>query len=366
MSYDPDERRDTPLALALQDRIRREGAVSVRDYMDACLNDPGHGYYRARVAIGRAGDFVTAPEISQVFGELIGLWAAVVWQQMGAPSPFNLVELGPGRGTMMADAIRAARRVMGFTDAVRVALVEPSPVLARVQQKTLDGAPADIRWYTDLANIEAAPTVLIANEMLDVVPVTQLLRSEGGWHERCVGLDDRNRLVFAARSEPSRVALPEIGAQAAPGDILELRDLSGLARAVSRIAAADPFAGLFIDYGHAVSALGDTLQAVRAHRHEHPLTSPGEADLTAYVDFAAAASTFASAGLIAERLVAQAEFLGALGIVARASRLMAANPGRAADIEMAVARLMAPQGMGTRFKALGLKSPGLPPLPGFP
>jgi SAM-dependent MidA family methyltransferase len=365
VSGDADLRRDTPLALKLKARIGRGGAIPVEAYMDACLNDPDHGYYRVGTAIGRAGDFVTAPEISQVFGELIGLWAAVVWQQMGAPSPFNLVELGPGRGTMMADALRATQRVAGFAAAVRVGLVEPSPVLAAIQRTTLEGAGAEIRWHSNLAEVEAAPTVLVANEVLDAVPVAQLVRGAQGWHERSVGLDESGRLVFTMCSELSPRPLPAIAQQASPGDILELRDLSGLLRAVSRLAAPGPMASLLIDYGHAAPALGDTLQAVRAHRHEHPLASPGEADLTAQVDFTAAVETFADVGLVPERVVTQAELLGSLGIVERASRLMAANGGRAADIETAVARLMAPQGMGTRFKALALRTTGLASLPGF-
>lgn len=365
MTYDPEERRETALGLKLRERVRREGALSVHAYMDACLNDSEHGYYRARMAIGAAGDFVTAPEISQVFGELVGLWAAVVWQQMGAPSRFNLVELGPGRGTMMADALRATRRVPGFAEAVRVTLVEPSPILTQTQRQTLATASANIQWRDDLAAIDAGPTVLIGNEMLDVVPAAQFVRSEAAWQERCVDLDACDRLVFSTRELAEPPQLPELAHRAASGETQELRDLSALAQAASRLSESGPFAGLFIDYGHAASALGDTLQAVRAHRHEHPLTSPGEADLTAYVDFAAARSAFAAAGLAIEPLITQAELLGRLGIAERASRLMATNPSRAAEIEMAVARLMAPHGMGTRFKAMAVKSSGLPALPGF-
>ena len=154
MSDDRHERRETPLALQLMDRIRRSGTITVRDYMDACLNDPGHGYYRTQRAIGRDGDFTTAPEISQVFGELIGLWAAVVWRQMGSPAPFNLVELGPGRGTLMSDLLRATRGVAGFLDAARIALVEPNPVLVAAQQRHLIAAGVNLSWHGDSRNIE--------------------------------------------------------------------------------------------------------------------------------------------------------------------------------------------------------------------
>ncbi len=364
--YDPEARRDTPLAVALKARIGRDGLLPVSEFLRVCLGDAQHGYYRTRQAIGARGDFVTAPEISQVFGELIGLWAAVVWQQMGSPPRFQLVELGPGRGTMMADALRAARRVPGFLEAAQVVLVEPSPVLAKVQRATLAGCGVGMRWVSDIAEIPAGPTILVANEMLDVVPVVQLVRHETGWRERAVCIDEAGRLAFGVVDEPWTGLLPVFVEQASPGDILELRDLAPLAHAAAGLAVGGAFAGLFIDYGHEASGLGDTIQAVREHRAEHPLTSPGEADLTAQVDFAAAADAFRAASFAVERPVTQAEWLGALGIVERASRLMAANPSRAGEIEIGVARLIAPQGMGTRFKVLGVRSPGMVHLPGCP
>ena len=365
MSADPTARRDTPLARRLTERIRRDGPLPVSNYMDACLNDPAHGYYRTQSAIGRAGDFITAPEISQVFGELIGLWLAVVWQLMRAPGRIYLVELGPGRGTMMADALRAAGKVPGFLAAARVVLVEPSPVLAAVQRETLAGWGHEASWVGDLADVEGGPTLVVANEVLDVLPVRQRVRAAGGWHELSVGLDGDGRLAFLEAGLVASEAAPGMPEEALAGDILETRDLHGIAAQLRRLAAAGPLAGLLVDYGHAATGLGDTLQAVRAHAYEHPLTSPGEADLTAHVDFAAAGTALRLAGMAVERTVTQAELLGALGIAERASRLMSANPERAGEIETAVARLMAPQGMGTRFKALGVKSSGLPALPGF-
>lgn len=365
MTADPAARRDTPLAMRLKERIRRDGPMPVSHYMDACLNDPACGYYRTRSAIGHGGDFVTAPEISQVFGELIGLWLAVVWQLMRAPGRIYLVELGPGRGTMMADALRAAGKVPGFLAAARVVLVEPSPVLAAVQRETLAGWGHEASWVADLTDVEGGPTLVLANEMLDVLPVRQLVRADSGWRERRVDLDADERLAFDVSSPISAEVLPGIAGRALLGDVLETRDLRAIASQLRRLAAAGPLAGLFIDYGHAETGLGDTLQAVRAHAYEHPLTSPGEADLTAHVDFAAAGTAMRSVGMAVERTVTQAELLGPLGIAERASRLMAANPERAGEIETSVARLMAPQGMGTRFKALGVKSSGLPALPGF-
>jgi SAM-dependent MidA family methyltransferase len=358
--------RATPLAEALAQRIAVSGPISVSAYMTACLADPQHGYYRAQQAIGGAGDFITAPEISQVFGELLGLWSAVVWQQMGQPSAFQLVEVGPGRGTMMADALRAAARVPGFAQAVRVVLVEPSPVLRQAQEHTLARAAMDVRWLERLDQLVPAATVLLANEFLDVLPVDQLVRHAGEWRVRTVGRDASGGLAFGLGDAAAPAAWPDIAAAAPEGAILELRDLAPCATALARVAVQHPLAALFIDYGHEATGFGDTLQAVRRHRPEHPLTSPGEADLTAMVDFEAVARAFSRTGLVCERLTTQAELLGALGIAERASRLMSANPARAGEIEMGIGRLMSPQGMGTRFKALGVRSPALPPLPGFP
>lgn len=357
--------RDTPLAAIVRARIAESGAMTLRAYMTACLEHPEHGYYRTRRAIGRDGDFVTAPEISQVFGELIGLWAAAVWQQMGTPSHFNLVELGPGRGTLMADALRASRIVPGFHSAMRLGLIEPNPVLAALQRETLGSAGIPVHWHDNPSGIAPGPTILIANEVIDCLPIAQYVRSAKGWAEMGIGVDSGGALTFVtvgpATHLPDGEALPD----AEPGDILEWRDTDALVRAIGGLSGSGSFTGLFIDYGHAVSGFGDTLQAVRGHRYEHPLAAPGEADLTAQVDFERLARSAAAAGLVAEGPVPQATFLGGLGAVQRASRLMAANPDRASAIEFAVSRLMAPNGMGTRFMAMVLRSAGLDGLPGF-
>lgn len=351
MSYDPDERRETPLALQLKERIRREGPITVAAYMQACLHDPEHGYYRSRTAIGAEGDFITAPEISQVFGELLGLWSAVVWQQMGSPASLHLIELGPGRGTLMRDALRATRSVPGFADAMTVHLVETNATLEQVQRTTLSGTPREPQWHRDLTTLPGPPAILIANEFLDTFPVTQSLRTSNGSTARTVGLDTRGELAFL----PGDNGL-------ATGAIVETQDLSVLSALKDRMHAG-PFAGLFIDYGHVDTSAGDTLQAVHRHRAEHPLCSPGEADLTVQVDFAHVREVWGPS--TCDGPITQAEFLGALGIVERASRLMAANPVKAAAIETGIARLMAPNGMGTRFKVLGVRSADLPSLPGF-
>ncbi|MGD9805643.1 MAG: class I SAM-dependent methyltransferase [Hyphomicrobiaceae bacterium] len=356
----------TPLARLIARRIADSGPITVREYMTLCLSHPEHGYYRARRAIGAAGDFITAPEISQVFGELLGLWAAVVWQQMGSPAPFQLVELGPGCGTMMADALRATQRVKGFSNAARVVLVEASPVLRDMQRQTLAQTTVDVRWLAEAAEIKPAPTILLANEFLDVLPITQLMREGDGWHEITVELDVRGTLTFGSKAACWREALPSLAHAAPIGSVLELRDFAPLSETLAAIAAGSPLGALFIDYGHEATGFGDTLQAVRQHRSEPPLAAPGEADLTAMVDFEAAAAALTNGRVMVERLATQAEFLGSLGAIERGSRLMSANPARAGEIEMGVARLMSPQGMGTRFKALGLRSSDMPTLPGFP
>ncbi len=370
---DPKERRETPLGKALQARIRASGPISVADYMRSCLYDPEHGYYRVRSAIGQDGDFITAPEISQIFGELIGLWSVVVWQQMGAPGRVRLIEIGPGRGTLLLDALRAAGTVQAFAEALRVTLVESSEVLVEQQRTTLADVAASAQWFTSLDQVEAGvPTILIANEFLDTRIVEQIIMTDNGHRRRAVGLDGSGSLVLTELDDltPADVErLQCVHPSMAPGDIAEHQDSSALIAALVRLAAAAPLAALFIDYGHPSVTLGDTLQAVRGHRFEHPLASPGEADLCVQVDFATFAKEIpgrnGTASLVVDGPVTQAEFLGELGIIERAARLMADNPDAANAIESGVARLMAPLGMGGRFKAIAIRSPALPQTPGF-
>jgi NADH dehydrogenase [ubiquinone] 1 alpha subcomplex assembly factor 7 len=351
---------DNPLLLKLRERIRRDGPLPVGEYMQVCVGDAEHGYWRRRDTIGAAGDFVTAPEISQIFGELIGLWCAVTWQQLGSPTPLRLVELGPGRGTLMRDALRAARRMPGFIEAATVHLVEISEPLRRIQQATLGNVPhlPAVTWHPDIAEVPEGPAIILANEFLDALPIRQLVYADAAWHERVVALDAAGALTF---DKGARVDAPA-GApnEPAPGSIVELRD--GEDHLLARLAArTQPVVALFIDYGPASAAVGDTLQAVRRHAYVDPLADPGTADLTAHVLFAALAGKAHAAGLAADGPITQAEFLGCLGIAERATRLMAANPGKAAEIEAGVQRLMAPTGMGGLFKVMAVRSPSLPP-----
>ena len=367
-------RRETPLALQLKERIRRHGPITLDAYMIACLNDAEHGYYSKKVAIGREGDFITAPEISQVFGELIGMWAAVVWQSMGSSAQFNLVELGPGRGTLIRDALRAARIVPGLLDAASLHLVDSNATLRETQRNTLDVLSCPVTWHanasrllTDESSLESGPVIVLANEYLDTFSIEQFVRDGGRWRWRHVTLDDEGNFAFVLGGVASHEPPSRLHAGARDGDVFEHRDgCCNIADDLTRLAAGGrPVAALFIDYGHARTTLGDTLQGVKDHHYVSPFETPGETDLTAMVDFESFTHAIAPTGLVVDGPVTQAEFLGSLGIIERASRLMAANPAKAGVIETGVARLMAPNGMGTRFKAIGIRSAGLPKLPGF-
>lgn len=359
----------TPLALKLKARIARDGPIGVADYMQACLSDPEHGYYRRQPAIGAAGDFVTAPEISQVFGELIGLWCAVVWQQMGAPPRVNLIELGPGRGTLMRDALRATRIVPGFRDALSVHLVDSNATLREMQTRTLEDAGAPLTFHDDAADVRFpdGPTIVVANEFLDALPVDQFVFAEGRWCPRAVTVsDDQFQFVPDPAAGPAAPAVPR-GLTPQEGDIFEVcaRHALYADTLLATCAARGPLAALFIDYGHASTGFGDTLQGVAGQAHVSPFHAPGETDLSAQVDFQHFADACRAAGLAVDGPVPQGEFLGRLGIIERASRLMSANPAEAAKIEAGVARLIAPSSMGSHFLAIGVRSAALAPLPGL-
>jgi SAM-dependent MidA family methyltransferase len=345
-------------------RIRHDGPLAVDAFMRACLDHPRHGYWRRPDTIGAHGDFVTAPEISQVFGELIGLWCAVTWEALGRPAPLRLVELGPGRGTLMRDALRAGRALPGFLAAASVHLVEVSAPLRQLQAEALlparGGQPAaPIAWHDSVSEVPAGPAVIVANEFLDALPIRQLVYDGRAWRERVVALGPGGRLVFSVGDavDFASAAPPEEGA------IVELR--AGEDELLAALAArAAPAIALFIDYGPAATEFGDTLQAVRAHAYADPLAEPGAADLTAHVRFAGLARKARAAGLAADGPISQAEFLGRLGVVERTARLMAANPVRAGELEAGTQRLMSPAGMGQLFKTMAVRSPALPvPIP---
>jgi SAM-dependent MidA family methyltransferase len=359
----------TPLEREIHDIIAADGPIPVAHYMRLALCHPVHGYYMTRDPFGARGDFVTAPEISQMFGELIGLWAATVWPLMGAPEDVRLVELGPGRGTLMADMLRAVAVVPAFRAALSAHLVEVSPVLRRRQQETLAGLGVPMDWHTDAAEVPDGPLIVVANEFFDALPVHQAMKAADGWHERMVGLD-RDRLAFGLNPEPVRgldAALPPRIRAAANGALCEWRDDRPLAELAGRLVAYGG-AMLVIDYGHSESGVGETLQALSRHGYADPLASPGEADLTAHVDFRALGRSAATAGARVHGPVTQGEFLRRLGIAERAAQLSAkATAKQAAGIEAALARLTAsgPTGMGELFKAIAFSDPNIGTLPGF-
>lgn len=356
----------TPLAAHLSGLIAREGPLSVATFMATALGHPRHGYYTTRDPLGSEGDFVTAPEVSQMFGELVGLWCADTWSRAGAPDPVALVELGPGRATLMADALRAVHRAApAFAAALRLHLVETSPALAALQAARLTGTPC--RWHDRLETVPEGPLLLIANEFFDALPIRQFIRTETGWCERVVGQRaeaDRVSFEFGlTRSGPiDRYVLPPAMAAAPLGALVELRPAGeALMGAIAARIARHGGAALVIDYGSAHSTWGNTLRAIRGHRFEEPLANPGNADLTADVDFERLAAAAALAGARTHGPLTQGAFLTALGIDRRTEALKAsATPALRADIEAARVRLVEKEAMGTLFKVLAVTAPDGP------
>ncbi len=351
------------LTARLQARIRRDGPLSVADYMQACLSDPHEGAYAARHPIGKSGDFITAPEISQIFGELLGLWCVAVWQFMGEPSAVRVAELGPGRGTLMSDVLRAWRSVPKFLDSVSIALVETSPVLRNAQRKTLHASPAPLRWYQDVDALPEGPLILLANEFIDALPIRQHVRRGSAWRERVVILDARGEFTFTEGDAVHDSALPP----APDGAILETRPAAiKLLASLATRAGQAPIAALILDYGHDEGGFGDTLQAVTAHRFAEPFAAPGRADLSAHVDFAALKREAVALGLRPYGPMPQGEFLLRLGLATRRDRLLdRAGPEQRAAIASGAMRLIDPHQMGVLFKVLALTSQAISGPPPF-
>ena len=349
---------DRDLASALRRQIGEQGPIRLSDFMGQAVA----AYYAARDPFGRRGDFITAPEISQMFGEVIGLWAAVIWQMMGSPEELLLAELGPGRGTLMADMLRAAATLPAFRRALRPILVETSPTLRALQKRALQGE--DPVWLDEFGQMPAGPAIIIANEFFDALPIDQYVRRADGWHERRV-TEAEGKFCFVDGPGVAEPAMRALGApEAQPDEIFEVNQAGrAIAAALGQRFAQQKGAALLIDYGHPLSAAGDTLQAMHLHRSAPPLDRPGEVDLTAHVDFAALVRAAAPAQT--SPIVTQGNFLRRLGIELRAERLAAARPDQAAEIRLACQRLINPQGMGTLFKVLALSSAGLSDLPGF-
>jgi NADH dehydrogenase [ubiquinone] 1 alpha subcomplex assembly factor 7 len=347
----------SPLGEKLISRIRAYGPMTVAQYMEACLSDPVYGYYMRREPFGRYGDFVTAPEVSQMFGELIGVWAVVVWEAMGSPRSFVLAELGPGRGTLMADLLRVVRVMPGFAAAAEVHLVETSPRLRAIQEQTLATCGTRVHWHPRIETLPAGPLVVIANEFFDALPIRQFRWGKEGWAERMVGLDENGRLAFGLRpvdQRPLARPLPE-------GAVVEVSPAANaVMSALAARIAEDGGALLAIDYGSDRPGHGDTLQAVQAHKYADPLAEPGEADLTAHVDFAGLARVAIGAGATAHPLLSQGEFLKRLGIGPRAEALAQGKDAATQDgIRAALERLTGQAAMGDLFKVLAVGKPGV-------
>ncbi|MGO4333864.1 class I SAM-dependent methyltransferase [Labrys sp. KB_33_2] len=360
---------ETPLAREIKDLIRQDGPIDVARYMALALGHPRYGYYITRDPLGAAGDFITAPEISQMFGEILGLWAAHRWMILGSPTHIGLVELGPGRGTLMADALRAIGKVLpAFAAAIELHLVETSPTLRKAQATILAEALGPSLagrspiWHDDIATLPDGPSIVIANEFFDALPVHQLVHRSGHWHERLVGLVD-DELAFGLAAEPVPASqAPSLSNTALDGTIVEYPEagsqvMAGLCDRLARFGGA----ALIIDYGHLEFGVGDTLQAMAAHAFVDPLARPGEADLTTHVCFETLARIAADKRLAIDILATQAQFLNELGIRPMAANLSRhATPEQAEAIAKALERLTddAPRAMGSLFKVLAVSAPG--------
>ncbi|MEL7345712.1 MAG: SAM-dependent methyltransferase [Pseudomonadota bacterium] len=345
----------TALRALIADQIRLNGPMTLAEYMSVCLGHPEHGYYRKQDPLGAAGDFTTAPEISQMFGEMIGLWLASTWVEDGQPEQIVLAELGPGRGTLMADALRAAKAVPGFVDAARVHLVETSPALRDKQADALGSYR--VSWSDDIEGLPQGPLYLIANEFFDALPIRQFMRQGETWAEKVVGLDEKGALAFGFAPPSAHGALQDI--EVADGAVVETAAPgAAIAQSIGARIATHGGAALIVDYGD-WDGTGDTFQALSQHEPVDPLEAPGDADLTAHVGFRPLAQAASEGGARAAGFATQGAFLERLGITARAETLAARLSGDALTSHIAAhRRLLHPDEMGGLFKVLAIRPPG--------
>lgn len=346
--------------MALLDRIKAligaTGPLSIPQYMDLCLHDPSEGYYATRPALGEGGDFITAPLISQMFGEIIGVWLIETWRRMGRPSVFRLVEMGPGDGTLMADVQRTVRQDPDFLAGQDVWLVETSSPLRALQADRLGDK---VQWAAALDEVPpGVPILVVANELLDCLPARQFVRTAAGWAERGVGLNDAGELTFGLMGTLPATAFPN----GPVGSILEVSAAQeDLARNLAHRIKAGGGAALLIDYGRSEPGFGDTLQALQRHQKVSPLATPGQADLTVHADFPGVVRAGVSEGLAALPILTQGAFLTRLGVVERAEALAASRPDQFEVLERQLNRLLSPAEMGDLFKVACLAQPGLTP-----
>jgi NADH dehydrogenase [ubiquinone] 1 alpha subcomplex assembly factor 7 len=345
----------SPLEEFLIRHIALHGPIDVGQFMQIALTHPQHGYYMNRDPFGRGGDFITAPEVSQMFGEMIGVWVADIWQQMGAPDEFILAECGPGRGTLMADMLRATKHISGFHAAAKIYLIEVSPALKEVQKKTLSAY--DVRWCEDVSVLpEHAPLIVIANEFLDALPFRQLQKSCGQWCERVVMYEGGFQFVLRPVAAQILKTLPAFLLQAEEGAIYEFSlPRENFVAALSQRIARQKGVALLIDYGHAVQGAGDTFQALKDNRYSDVFAAIGQSDLTSHVDFAALVKIASAAGLCTHGPQEQGAFLCALGIEQRAHMLQhKASAEQVVMLKNSLHRLTDSSAMGALFKVLCL------------
>lgn len=362
--------KPSPLEERLKMLIAQRGPISIADYMIDALSHPHEGYYMTQTALGSEGDFTTAPEISQVFGEIIGLWLVQSWLEMGSPEQFNLVELGPGRGILMNDILRAARLRPKFIQGAAIYLVETSGRLRHEQKKSLKlHSEAKIKWVDRFEDVPEQPTLVIANEFFDCLPIRQYQKTRLGWQERLVGLDiASNNLAFELAPVPTKPEHPlalEPGAH--DGDIIEMSASAlKIAGKIGRFLKENQGRALFIDYGHYSSAYGDSFQSVRNHQYWPPLMAPGKADLTAHVDFQQICASALHEGVSVYGPIAQGTFLDRLGLTYRLESLCSGqSEEQQIRIRDAASRLVSPDQMGELFKVMCLATPDLNPPAGF-
>ncbi|TCD15327.1 class I SAM-dependent methyltransferase [Oricola cellulosilytica] len=348
-----------PLAGRIRRLIETLGPISVSDYMAMCLFDPAEGYYTTREPFGTGGDFTTAPEISQMFGEIVGAWLVHAWQTSGKPSPFALAEIGPGRGTLMRDILRTAKLAPEFLATARVVLVEASPRLREIQRQTLSGVAGDCAWIDTMKDLPPLPLFLVANELFDAIPLRQFEKAPQGWFERKIAVDAAGEFTFTLKTpllDPS--FLPPGAASQPAGAIFEYAPArEAMAGDIAAHLATHDGVALIIDYGHAEPGFGDTLQAVENHRYVSVLENPGRSDLTSHVDFASLARAAQAHDASALPVITQGEFLLSLGLAERAGTLGAGKAmERRQAIREAAERLAggAENQMGSLFKVLCL------------
>ena len=357
----------TRLSKRIAGLIEAAEPLPISQYMAICLFDPEAGYYTTREPFGRSGDFITAPEVSQMFGELVAVWLRIAWEAVGRPSQVTFAEIGPGRGTLMKDVLRTLAQLdpalMARAD---FAMIEASARLAGIQKKTLHGTSARINWHETVDTLPESSLIIVGNELFDAIPIRQFVKSAGSWRERAVGLDHAGGLTFVATAGAADTALLLNDSQTAPeGAIVEFAPArTALMETIAARIAKNGGAGLFFDYGYAEPAIGDTLQALRKHSYEDVLANPGLADLTAHVDFSALGHAARRQGLKAN-LMNQGEFLLGMGLLERAGRLGAnADEATRERLQSEVERLAGPDQMGTLFRALAVTPKGiaLPPF----